>query len=83
MILFPTLAWQSSNRFYCIVCILVGLRHQLQGWKMLEKLAWLFSLHLSVCVLVQLRESERFTVGMYCFCLPLSLSVCRANTETE
>lgn len=45
--------------------------------------AVIFSLSFSLCVSVQLRESERFIVGMYCLCLPLSLTVCRANTETE
>ncbi len=59
MVLFPTLAWQSSNRFHCIVCILEGSRHQLQVWTMLEKLVRLCSLHLSACVSEQLRERAR------------------------
>ncbi len=59
MVLFPALSRQSSNRFHCIVCVIGGPRHQLQVWTMLEKILWLFSLHLSACVSEQLRERAR------------------------
>lgn len=80
---FPPLVCQSTNRFQCFVCVLEGSRHQLQVWTMSEKLVQLFSLCLSVCACLYSWERARDLLWACIVCLPLSLTVCRANTETE